>query len=89
MPGLDYAPSALEAVDGADAVVLVTEWPELVALDWAHAARRMAGNLVIDGRNALAPDALLAVGISYEGVGRSPAVVANPEPTPPLAGGPR
>ena len=89
MPDLDYAPSALEAVDGADAVVLVTEWPELVALDWAEVARRMAGDVVIDGRNALAPEVLLAAGLTYEGVGRLPLLATNPEPTRPLGGGSR
>ena len=38
---------------GADAVVLVTEWDEFLALDWAQVAERMAGTLVLDGRNAL------------------------------------
>jgi UDPglucose 6-dehydrogenase len=90
MPELDYASSALEAVGDADAVVLVTEWPELVALDWAEVARRMRGRggVVIDGRNALDPDAILIAGLTYEGVGR-PAQAAEPEPSAPLAGGPR
>ena len=40
---------------GADAVVLVTEWDEFAALDWAEVAAAMRGNVVIDGRNALDP----------------------------------
>jgi UDPglucose 6-dehydrogenase len=90
MPELDYASSAVEAVGDADAVVLVTEWPELLALDWAQVARRMRGRggVVIDGRNALDPEAILAAGLTYEGVGR-PAQAAEPEPSRPLAGGPR
>jgi UDPglucose 6-dehydrogenase len=72
MPGVHFAPSALEALDDADAVVLVTEWPEFKQLDWDTAARRMRGALVIDGRNVLDPEAVRAAGFSFEGIGRSP-----------------
>jgi UDPglucose 6-dehydrogenase len=71
MPGVDFADSALDAVEGADAVVVVTEWPEFVSLDWSAVADAMAGNLVVDGRNALDPDAVRAAGLAYEGIGRS------------------
>ena len=70
MPGVHFAPSALEALDDADAVVLVTEWPEFKQLDWDAAARRMRGRLVIDGRNVLDRDALRDAGFAFEGVGR-------------------
>jgi UDPglucose 6-dehydrogenase len=63
--------SALEALDGADAAVLVTEWPEFKELDWAgEVRRRMAHPLVVDGRNFLDPEALAKAGFAYEGVGR-------------------
>jgi UDPglucose 6-dehydrogenase len=62
--------SALEALDGADAAVLVTEWPEFAELEWAVAAERMARPLLIDGRNFLDPDAMRAAGFEYEGIGR-------------------
>ena len=68
--GISFAASPLEAADDADAVVLVTEWPEFLQLDWGEVARAMKGNLVIDGRNALDPDAVRAAGLLYEGVGR-------------------
>ncbi len=68
--GLDFADSAIDAVDGADAVVLVTEWAEFGGLDWREAAGRMAGGLVVDGRNFLDPDEVRAAGLVYEGVGR-------------------
>ncbi|MDP1858225.1 MAG: UDP binding domain-containing protein, partial [Gemmatimonadaceae bacterium] len=51
--GVHFATDALDAVQGADAVVLVTEWDEFVSLDFAEVAARMAGTLVLDGRNAL------------------------------------
>jgi UDPglucose 6-dehydrogenase len=63
--------SALDAVDGADAVVLVTEWPEFGELDWAGEVKsRMKTPLVVDGRNFLDREALLAAGFTYEGIGR-------------------
>jgi UDPglucose 6-dehydrogenase len=70
MPELLYSGSALAAVDEADAVVLVTEWKELRELDWSEVARRMRGDLLIDGRNALDPQAVRAAGLAYEGIGR-------------------
>jgi UDPglucose 6-dehydrogenase len=70
MPQLAYRGSAFAAVEGADAIVLVTEWKELRELDWSEVARRMHGNLLIDGRNALDPDAVRSAGLSYEGIGR-------------------
>ncbi|HST56371.1 MAG TPA: nucleotide sugar dehydrogenase [Solirubrobacteraceae bacterium] len=70
MPGLRLEGTALDAVRGADAVVLVTEWPELLELDWGAVAAEMNGTLVIDGRNALDQDAVRAAGLTYEGIGR-------------------
>jgi UDPglucose 6-dehydrogenase len=70
--------SALEAVAGADAVVLVTEWPEFSELDWSDVARLMRGRTVIDGRNALDPQSIAAAGLTYEGIGRQP--LLTPEP---------
>ena len=63
--------SPLEALDGADAAVLVTEWPELAELDWAEAARRMRNPLLVDGRNMLDPETLRSAGFAYEGIGRA------------------
>ena len=63
--------SALEAVDGADAVVLVTEWPEFRELDWAGEVKsRLKSPVVVDGRNFLDREELVAAGYTYEGVGR-------------------
>ena len=70
MSGVELADSALEAVAGADAVVLVTEWPEFADLDWAQVAAAMSGNVLIDGRNFVDRDAAQAAGFEYEGIGR-------------------
>jgi UDPglucose 6-dehydrogenase len=68
--GITFAGSAIDAVRGADAVVLVTEWKELLDLDYRDVADAMAGKLLIDGRNALDPDTIRAAGLTYEGIGR-------------------
>ena len=68
--GVHFAGDVLDAVEGADAVVLVTEWAEFLQLDWTQVAERMAGTLVLDGRNALDCAAVTAAGLTYEGIGR-------------------
>jgi UDPglucose 6-dehydrogenase len=69
--GARICASALEAVDGADAVVLVTEWPEFGELDWAGEVKaRMRVPLVVDGRNFLDRELLVEAGFTYEGIGR-------------------
>ena len=65
------APQALDALEGADAAVLVTEWPEFAELDWKEAAARMENPILIDGRNYLDPEPLRRAGFVYEGIGRS------------------
>jgi UDPglucose 6-dehydrogenase len=71
LPNVEMSASPLEALDGADAAVLVTEWPEFAELDWEAAASRMAQPLLIDGRNFLDPERLRAAGFRYEGIGRA------------------
>jgi UDPglucose 6-dehydrogenase len=68
--GIDFASSALDAIRDADAVVLVTEWPEFRELDLRALAGSMRGTLLVDGRNFLDPEAATAAGLTYEGVGR-------------------
>jgi UDPglucose 6-dehydrogenase len=68
--GVDVAESALDALAGADGAVIVTEWPELRELDWAAARESMRGNVIVDGRNLLDPDAMRELGFVYEGIGR-------------------
>ena len=70
IPELSIVANPFEAICGADAVVLVTEWPEFVDIDWSRAADCMRGRTVVDARNRLDPEAVLAAGLVYEGVGR-------------------
>jgi UDPglucose 6-dehydrogenase len=70
LTSVEMADSALAALDGADAAVLVTEWREFADLDWSEAAARMARPLLVDGRNFLDPEVLRAAGFEYEGIGK-------------------
>jgi UDPglucose 6-dehydrogenase len=70
MVGVEFADSALDALDGADACIIVTEWPEFAELDWRVAAERMTGRAVIDGRNLIDARAVVDAGLAYEGIGR-------------------
>ena len=78
MPGVEMTGSAMEALDGADAAVLVTEWPEFTELDWGEVAKRMNTPLLVDGRNFLDPDRVRAAGIAYEAIGRPSAPDRSP-----------
>ncbi len=70
MSGVEFADTALGALEGADACIIVTEWPEFAKLDWHQASQRMSGRLVIDGRNFIDADDVRAAGFIYEGIGR-------------------
>jgi UDPglucose 6-dehydrogenase len=71
--GIELKDTAAEAVEGADAVVLVTEWPEFGELDLAAMAKSMRGDLLVDGRNFFDPESARAAGLVYEGIGRAAA----------------
>jgi UDPglucose 6-dehydrogenase len=68
--GVRFADAAAEAIEGADAVVLVTEWPEFAELDLGAVKASMRGSLLVDGRNLYDPSAVRAAGLVYEGIGR-------------------
>jgi UDPglucose 6-dehydrogenase len=70
LPDVEMADSAMDALEGADAAVLVTEWPEFAELDWPEVAKRMANPLLVDGRNFLDPRVVRDAGITYEAIGR-------------------
>jgi UDPglucose 6-dehydrogenase len=69
-PEVVYCAAALEAAQGADALVVVTEWGEFRALAPEALARAMAGRVVVDLRNVFDPQALRAAGFEYTGIGR-------------------
>jgi UDPglucose 6-dehydrogenase len=70
MPAVKMTGSAMDALEAADAAVLVTEWPEFAELDWAEVAKRMKTPLLVDGRNFLDAEVVRAAGLTYESIGR-------------------
>jgi UDPglucose 6-dehydrogenase len=61
----------IEALTGADAAIVVTEWPELLELPWQQAKQVMRRPVVFDGRNMLDPEQVHAAGFTYLAVGRA------------------
>jgi UDPglucose 6-dehydrogenase len=69
--GVEIADTPEAAALGADAVVVVTEWPQLADVDWAAVGATMRTRVLIDGRNMLDPEPLRAAGFTVEGIGRA------------------
>ena len=69
--GVEQVETVEAALTGADAVVLVTEWPQLADVDWRTAAGLARNALLVDGRNMLDPETMRAAGYRYEGIGRA------------------
>ena len=68
--GVVQVASVADAVAGADAAVLVTEWPELADLDWARLGATMRRAVLVDGRNMLDPASMREAGFTYDAIGR-------------------
>jgi UDPglucose 6-dehydrogenase len=66
-----FAASALEAVDGAEALVIATEWDEFANVDLAAVKKRMTTPIVFDGRNLLNPETMGELGFHYHSIGRA------------------
>lgn len=69
--GVRFVDSAAQAVDGADALAVVTEWLEFRSPDFGELARRLKARVLFDGRNLYDPPAVRRAGLAYEGIGRS------------------
>jgi UDPglucose 6-dehydrogenase len=69
-----FAGSALEAIDGAEALVIATEWPEFANVDLAAVKQRMTTPIVFDGRNLLNPETMGELGFHYHSIGRASAI---------------
>ncbi|MBW4697504.1 MAG: UDP-glucose/GDP-mannose dehydrogenase family protein [Aphanocapsa lilacina HA4352-LM1] len=70
VPDLQIADSALGALDQADALVVMTEWPEYPQFDLGEVGRRLRGRVIIDGRNCLKREMVQEMGLVYVGIGR-------------------
>ena len=76
---ITFAPGTYEAIEGADAVVIMTEWNEFRGLDLARVKGLMRQPLIIDARNVLNPEQTRALGFKYLGTGRGRAIAAMRE----------
>jgi len=81
MPELDYCDDAYQAIDGADALILITEWNEFRGLDLDRVKQLLRQPLVIDLRNIYKPEEMLAAGLVYHSIGRPSGVPNTREPT--------
>ena len=72
--GPRFASDPYDAIAGADALVILTEWPEFASLDLARVRRELATPLMIDLRNLYDPLEIEAEGIEYYSIGRPRAV---------------
>ena len=69
--GVRFVDDPSEAASGAQAMILLTEWPQIIETDWESVRARMCSpRFLYDGRNALVPGAMLKLGFDYVGVGR-------------------
>jgi len=73
LDNVDYAGDAYDCAEGADAMVLVTEWDSFRALDLRRLKATMAGDVVVDLRNVYRPEDMTRHGFAYTSVGRPPA----------------
>ncbi len=71
LKAVEYAKSAYEAVTGADAMVIITEWDQFRALDLKRVKSIMKGKVVVDLRNIYDPDDMAAHGFAYTSIGRA------------------
>jgi UDPglucose 6-dehydrogenase len=69
--GAKFASSALEATDGAEALVIATEWRDFANVDLAAVKQRMTTPIVFDGRNLLNPETMGELGFHYYSIGRA------------------
>jgi UDPglucose 6-dehydrogenase len=69
LQGVDFAPDAYAAIDGADALVIVTEWNAFRALDLKRVKATLKAPIIVDLRNIYRPQDMAELGFSYQGVG--------------------
>lgn len=81
LPALAVVDDVWSAIDDADAIGLVTEWPEFIQLDWARARSMTRSAALVDGRNALDPSTITAAGFRYTSFGRMAAPLRAPVET--------
>jgi UDPglucose 6-dehydrogenase len=73
LPALSYCQSAEQALEGADALLLVTEWKEFKSPDFDAIKSALKQPVVFDGRNQYEPSLMKVLGIEHHGIGRGTA----------------
>jgi len=68
---LAYAPQPLDALEGADALAINTEWGEFRNVDLPEMRRRMSQPIIFDGRNLYEPELVRDAGFTYYSIGRA------------------
>src|SRR5687767_14414377 len=71
LKGAKFAGSALEAVEGAEALIIATEWAEFGNVDLATVKEKMTTPMVFDGRNLFNPETMAKLGFQYHSIGRA------------------
>ena len=69
--GLDFVDNQTQALEGSDALVIITEWKEFKSPDFDAIKSMLKQPVVIDGRNLYEPALMRALGIEYSGIGRA------------------
>jgi len=75
-----YAPDAYTAMEGADALLILTEWKEFAALDLMRIKELLKYPIVLDGRNLYSTGEMARAGLDYHSMGRAPLQTAHPIP---------
>jgi UDPglucose 6-dehydrogenase len=74
---IHYAVDPYQAAEGADALIIVTEWKEFANLDLARLRELLKYPIILDGRNLYHPDEMAKAGLNYYSVGRTAAVTSH------------
>lgn len=77
-PNLQLVETALDACDGADALLIVTPWSQFADIQPASIAARMRGNVILDPFSVVSADRCVAAGLSHHALGRPPRLIRTP-----------
>ena len=77
-PSIRYCSDPYQVANGAEALMIVTEWDEFKHLNWERIRDSMARPLLLDGRNLLNSEEMVALGFEYQGIGKATEDVARP-----------
>ena len=80
LPALEFAPTPMQALEGVDALVIVTEWKAYRSPDFARMATLMRERVIVDGRNLFDPELVRDAGFDYTPIGRRAAAQAAEAP---------